>query len=436
MKNKRYKIVTLGCKVNQYESAALEERLLSEGWCPALPEDSPDVTVINTCIVTQRASYQSRQAIRKAIREKRGGMVAVVGCYPQVFHEEISGIDGVDIITGNCGKSRISDFLIKGSGFCEKCTEIVDYEKDTPFDFLPVREFTKRTRAFLKIQDGCESFCSYCIVPFARGPLRSLNPDKVIDSLKSFSDSGYKEVVLTGVHLGKYGVDLGNGKGLDELLVKIGKEKLGLRIRLSSIEPMEITPDLIDMVETHEWLCRHFHIPLQSGDKRVIKRMNRHYKPDDFGKLVESIHKKIPMAAIGVDVIAGFPGEDEKAFMNSCSLIDDLPVSYLHVFPFSPRQGTPAAEFPDQVDSRVVKERAAILRDLGKEKKTEFYRSCLNKEFSVLAEGWHSKEKKNMKGLSDNYLHVVFPSEVSVKNELINVIIKKVTKENVVGKVL
>lgn len=436
MKNKRYKIITLGCKVNQYESAALEERLLSEDWYPALPEDVPDVTVINTCIVTQRASYQSRQAIRKAVRDKKSGLVAVVGCYPQVFHEEISGIEGVDIITGNCGKSRISDFLIKGSGFCEKCTEIIDYKKDMPFDFLPVRRFAKRTRAFLKVQDGCESFCSYCIVPFARGPLRSLTPDKVIDSLRSFSNSGYKEVVLTGVHLGKYGVDLDNMDGLKELLIKIGKEKLGLRIRLSSIEPMEITPDLIDMVASREWLCRHFHIPLQSGDKRVLKRMNRHYEPDDFKRLVESVHKKIPMAAIGVDVITGFPGEDEKAFMNSCSLIDDLPVSYLHVFPFSARQGTPAAEFPDQIDSRVIKERAAILRNIGKGKRMEFYKSCLNKEFSVLAEGWHSKGKKIMKGLSDNYLPVVFPSKVSVKNELINVTVKKVTKENVVGKVI
>jgi threonylcarbamoyladenosine tRNA methylthiotransferase MtaB len=199
---------------------------------------------------------------------------------------------------------------------------------------------------------------------------------------------------------------------------------------------MEITPFLIDMMAARKWLCRHFHIPLQSGDKGVLKGMNRHYKPDDFSRLVESIHSKIPMAAIGVDVIAGFPGEDENAFMNSYSIIEDLPVSYLHVFPFSPRQGTEATKLPYQVNSRIIKERAAILRNLGNEKRIKFYRSCLNKEFSVLAEGWHSKEKKIMKGLSDNYLPVIFPSKISVENELVNVTIEKVTKENVVGRVI
>ncbi len=436
MEEKTCKIITLGCKVNQYESAALEERLLSENWRFALPDEAPDLTIINTCIVTGRASYQSRQEIRKAVREKRDGIVAVTGCYPQVFYEEISGIEGVDIIIGNAGKSRIPDLLIRHTETGEKLVDIAGFGKGMPFEPLTVKGFENRTRAFLKIQDGCESFCSYCIVPFARGPLRSLHPDRVIDSLREFACGGYKEVVLTGIHLGKYGAESGNPNGLEKLLVRIGKERLNLRVRLSSLEPIEITHDLIDMVAGSEWLCRHFHIPMQSGDKNILKMMNRHYSPDDFRRLVESIHKKIPVAAIGVDVITGFPGEDENAFENSRSLIDDLPISYLHVFPFSPRQGTPAAGFSGQVNSRIIKERAQILRDLGKKKRMKFYESCLNKEFTVLTEGWHSEEKGIMNGLSDNYLPVIFSSNVSVKNELVRLVIEKVENEKVVGRVI
>jgi threonylcarbamoyladenosine tRNA methylthiotransferase MtaB len=249
----------------------------------------------------------------------------------------------------------------------------------------------------------------------------------------SLAEEGYAEVVLTGIHLGKYGLDLGGGMNINGLLLALGKRGLPTRIRLSSLEPNEIESGLVEMAANEKWLCRHFHIPLQSGDDGILKRMNRKYTARDFAKLIESIHKKIPLAGIGVDVMAGFPGEDRAAHENTCSLIADLPVSYLHVFPFSPRPGTPAADLDGQNDPEVIKRRAQELRDLGQRKREVFYQRCLYKEFQVLPEGWHSEEEKMVKGTSDNYLPVRFPSSSSLENRLIDVKVEKVKRNGVIG---
>lgn len=411
-----FKIVTLGCKVNQYESAYLKEALLNAGMCEALEGESPDVAIINTCTVTQKASYQSRQAIRKAARECPSGRVAAVGCDAQVFPEELSRIPGVHLVAGNRDKGRLPELLIEQTEAKGPCIVSKNFRSKLSFEPLPIKRFLDRTRAFLKIQDGCESFCSYCIVPFARGPLTSLEPSEAIRLLKSLSTEGYREVVLTGVHLGKYGADLEGEVDLKGLIRRIGNEDLPLRIRLSSIEPNEIDGELIELMASESWLCRHFHIPLQSGDDGVLKKMNRHYSAGEFSDLVETIHARMPFAAIGVDVMAGFPGEDDLAYQNTYSLIESLPVSYLHVFPFSPRKGTPAVGFSGRVTAKETKARAAALRRLGEKKRESFYRSCLGSEFLVLTEGWHSEAKGMIKGLSDNYLPVRFPSSRLMKN--------------------
>ena len=434
MTEKTYKIITLGCKVNQYESAFLNEKLVEDGWLPSPKNNPADMTIVNTCIVTRRASYQSRQAIRKAIRENPSGTIAAIGCYAQVFPDELSQIGGITIIAGNREKARLLDILRETGSSSAQRIFSGDFHDSTPFDYLPIRGFPGRTRAFLKIQDGCESFCSYCIVPFARGPYRSLDPPRVIETLKSLCENNYKEVVLTGVHLGRYGADPRNGAGLKELLHSIGRERFPLRIRLSSLEPNEVSPDLIDMIASEDWLCRHFHIPLQSGDNEILHRMNRRYTSREFAGLIERIHETIPMAAIGVDIMAGFPGEDDKAHENSYSLIDELPVSYLHVFPYSPREGTKAVTFSNHVDSEVIKERAKDLRNLGIKKRKAFYTSCLGMEFEVLTEDYYSKEKNIIKGTSDNYLSVIFPSRRLIKNRLMKVIIEEVLKDCVKGK--
>ena len=430
--SKSFKIITLGCKVNQCESAYLKESLLGAGLSQAPKNEKADINIINTCIVTQRASYQSRQAIRKAIRENPSGKTAAIGCYAQVFPEEVSGIQGVDLVAGNTVKGRLPDILIKDD-HKQPCL-LEDFVNHMPFESLPVKGFPDRTRAFLKIQDGCRSFCSYCIVPFARGPLRSLDPNQVLLMLKSLSNEGYKEVVLTGVHLGRYGTDLNRDIDIKGLLNRIGAERLPLRIRLSSIEPNEIDRELVEIMASESWLCRHFHIPLQSGDDKILKSMNRKYTAREFFKSVEQIRKKIPLAGIGVDVMAGFPGEDHRAHQNTCSLINDLPISYLHVFPFSPRKGTAAADFSSQVDRKVIKERAAELRDVGQKKRKSFYNSCLGKEFLVLAEGWQSEQQKMLKGLSDNYLPVIFPSPRSIKNDMVKVCMESLGKNGIIGR--
>lgn len=432
---KSFKIITLGCKVNQYESAYLKEALTDAGWHQSGNGDKPDVAIINTCIVTQKASHQSRQAIRRAIRENPDGNVAAVGCYAQVFPEELSGINGIGLIAGNTAKVKLPELILNAADSWEKTVVLRDLETKTSFDFLGIRRFPDRTRAYLKIQDGCQSFCSYCIVPFARGPCRSLSLAKVLYMVESLAKEGYREIVLTGIHLGKYGVDLPEGMNLNRLLRAIGKENFPVRVRLSSLEPNEIEADLIEMVAAKKWLCRHFHIPLQSGDGRVLRMMNRNYTAREFETLIRRIYDSIPFVGIGVDVMAGFPGEDDVAHENTCSLISDLPVSYLHVFPFSRREGTVAAAFNGQVDSTVIKKRAKGLRDIGRRKRAEFHRNSLKKEFFVLVEGWHSEGKEMMKGVSDNYLPVLFPSSKNLTNQVIPVRMKRLEKGMVVGSV-
>jgi len=433
MANHSFKIITLGCKVNQYESASLRESLITLGSTEASGNEEADIIIINTCAVTRRASYQSRQAIRKAIRENPSARTAAVGCYAQVFPEELSTIEGVQLVAGNTEKGQLPAILLKEKDPGQPVVLSKNFGPDPCFDFLPVKGFLDRTRAFLKIQDGCRTFCSYCIVPFARGPLRSLDASQVVSTLSSLSKEGYREVVLTGINMGKYGVDLQNGMNLKGLLRLIGREGFPLRVRLSSIEPNEIDRELIEIMASKEWICPHFHIPLQSGDDAILKRMNRAYGGKDFSSLIEHIHKAMPLAAIGVDVMAGFPGEDHRAFQNTHALILDLPVSYLHVFPFSPRKGTPAADFREQVDQKVIKERAAKLRNLGQDKRKAFYSSCLGESFTVLIEGWQSKKEKIMKGLSDNYLPVSVPSPKLVKNRFVRVRIKGLGDNGVIG---
>jgi threonylcarbamoyladenosine tRNA methylthiotransferase MtaB len=428
--SKTFHIITLGCKVNQYESACLREALLQEGWIEVPKGVKAALNVVNTCIVTQSASCQSRQAIRRAVKENPGALTAAVGCYAQVYPEHLTEIQGLDLVAGNRAKLRLPELLdLREKGALPLLPADDDFPSHTFPDHLPVSD---RTRAMLKVQDGCDSFCSYCIVPYARGPVRSLEPQRVIANLKALSDRGYKEVVLTGIHLGRYGTDLNTSTFLKDLLALIGGEELRPRIRLSSLEPKEISRELIEMAASEPWLCRHFHIPLQSGDDRILKRMNRNYTSHDFRLLVEAIHARVPLAAIGVDILAGFPGEDEKAYLATYNLVKELPVSYCHVFPFSPRKGTPAWTFPDKVPVREIRKRAVGLRSLGEEKRRAFYEFCLGKTFEVLSEGWDQKGLL-VNGLSDNYVPVSFPSSNPSHNEMVRVRIERVDGKMVHG---
>ena len=434
--SRTFKVITLGCKVNQYESAFMEESLRGAGWHRATDGSSADVLVVNTCIVTQRGAHQSRQAIRKAIRENPGSLVAAIGCYAQVFPDELDAIEGLDLIANNQIKAQIPHLLMAHSSGHEKTLALPPFEPETPFDPLDIEHFPGRTRAYLKIQDGCRSFCTYCIVPYARGPYRSLAPEKVLVALEKFADQGYREVVLTGIHLGKYGVDLANHMDLTGLLQMVGKEGLPLRLRLSSLELGELDENIIEMAASEKWLCPHFHIPLQSGDDQILKRMNRHYTTREFTEKIKAIHTAIPQGAIGVDVMVGFPGEDNAAHANCLSLLRDLPVSYLHVFPFSPRKGTPAWDYKDKVDIHTIKQRASELRTLGREKRMLFYESCLNQPFDVLVEGPYAKDKALMTGAGENYLPFVFPYDDNLQGHIVKMRAGQMADDKVLGEIL
>ena len=431
---KLFKIITLGCKVNQYESAFIEETLVNKGCQMAGPGREADIVIINGCIVTARASYQTRQAVRRAIRENPQAIIAVVGCYAQVFPDELLTIDGVDLIVGNKGKGLLPELLINATHQDTPLIIKEDFEASEPFENMPVQGFSQKTRAFLKIQDGCESFCSYCIVPMARGPMRSLAPENVIKMVKDLEKNGYKEVVLTGIHLGKYGSDLRGGVDLTGLLTEIGNNISALRIRLSSLEPTEIPSGLIELMAESNWLCRHFHISLQSGDDSVIHRMNRHYTGEMFAALVGDIHRRIRKVSIGVDVLVGFPGEDERTFNTTFTLLSELPVSYLHVFPYSQRGGTAAAEFSDHLDHKTIKERAFRLRALDQKKRKIFRGSLLHQTFSVLAVGWAPGDKNLIWGLSDNYVRFFLPSEDIAKNTMVKAKAESVIEGGIIAR--
>lgn len=428
-----FKIVTLGCKVNQYESAYLAESLSELGWRRLRPGQAADVCVVNTCIVTQKAAHQSRQAIRKAIRETPRGLVAAVGCYAQVYPEELRRIEGLRLIADNTAKGNLPSLLTDGVESRRKVEATADFPSAPAFEFLPVHQQPDRSRVYLKIQDGCRAFCSYCIVPYARGPYRSLDPNRVLSALHDFARAGCREVVLTGIHLGKYGVDLAGCKGLTELLRRIGDEALPLRIRLSSLHPNEIGSELIELMATEHWLCRHLHISLQSGDDRILKRMKRDYTARDFASLIKRAHEAAPLAAVGVDLMAGFPGEDTRAHQNTLSLIRELPVSYLHVFPYSERPGTEAASLEGRADPRRIRTRARALRDLGAEKRMAFYSRSLYQPFEVLVEGWHSRKDGLAEGTTDNYLPVVFESPSPQKGRVLEVFAHALTGDRVMG---
>jgi len=432
--SKLFKIITLGCKVNQYESAFIEESLLSRGCKKAAADEAADLVIVNGCIVTSAASYQTRQAIRRGIRENPRAVTAVVGCYGQVFPEELAGIEGLDLIAGNRGKSSLPELLL---GATRKTSPLIlreDFKASTPFEHVPVTRFTGRTRAFLKIQDGCESFCSYCIVPHARGPQRSLEPHKAIGLLKELERNGHKEVVLTGIHLGTYGADFGNGMSLYRLLIEIGGNRSQIRVRLSSLEPPEIGSDLIEFMAGHDWMCRHFHISLQSGDDTVLKRMNRRYSVKEITDLIGCIHRRIPRVSLGVDVLVGFPGETEREFHATFELLRDLPIAYLHVFPYSKREGTVAAHLPDQLHPAIIKERAALMRGLDKEKRRMFRRSLVGEAFQVLTEGWESGQMGLARGLSDNYLKFTVPTKDIGSNEFIWVKAVSIDDQGMIGR--
>ena len=410
-------IATLGCKVNQFESEAIIDSLEHQGYRTVPFGDPADITLINTCTVTHRADFQSRQMVRKALRFSPNSLVIVTGCYAQVDPQAFAEMKGVTCLLGNREKVLISELLPQIEQGRVERLQISDIEKETQFLDVPLTSFHRHTRAFLKIQDGCDAHCSYCIVPHARGRSRSLSPERIIEHCALLKEKGFKEVVLTGIHIGAYGQDISPPFSLEKLLERLEQAETPPRIRLSSIEPLDFSPALISFLTQSAKVCPHLHIPIQSADDDILRKMNRNYASSFLSSLIHELHRRIPQISLGVDVIVGFPGETEEQFQHTQELIENLPLSYLHVFPFSRRKGTPAFRFPRQVRDSVITERAEILRTLGKRKRQSFYERFLHQELNVLVQDRQDKRTGYWKGLSRNYVPVLITQDGNSREE-------------------
>ena len=429
-------LTTLGCKVNQYESAALAEDLQQKDYALVPFNSSADVYIINTCTVTAFSDFQSRQMIRRAHRANPQAKIIVTGCYAQIAAADIAGIEGVTLVVGNNQKSIIPDLLQScDTDSCRIYTSDIFQQKE--FCALPLSRFINRSRAYLKIQDGCNYFCSYCIVPFARGKSRSMPQQEVLRDVDNLCRQDYKEIVLTGIHLGAYGQDLQPPTNLPDMIHRIIEQAGNTRIRLSSIEPREITDELLQLFNKRDNLCPHLHIPLQSGDDNILNLMKRDYDTDFYRKLIEKITATVKDIAIGVDVMVGFPSEGEKEFNNTLHLLKELPIAYLHVFPYSERPQTSARKIQPKVNGSLIKKRAAILRSLGAKKKEAFTKRFLGKELRVLVEKIKDKKTGLMKGVSQNYLPVLIDKpDLSTLNKIVIVQTQDIRHGELYGKIV
>ncbi len=393
----RISIVTLGCKTNQAESFGIEGALKCDGHEIVAISDSPDLCIINSCSVTAKADQQSRQLINKALRNK--AKVIVTGCYAELNADAINAIGEKITVFRNIEKSSIVSTLTKS-------------DSSINCNFYP------RQRPIVKVQDGCNYSCTYCTIPRARGRSRSESCAEIIDSIIKYTSAGYNEVVLTGIHLGTYGLDLEPKKSLSFLLKGILKKTAMPRIRLSSLEIKEIDEELLDIMMDRR-ICNHLHIPLQSGDDLILKAMNRTYSTEEYRHRIEVIAKKFPDIAIGTDLITGFPGEDEKSFVSTCSFIETMPFSYIHVFPYSSRPGTVAALMKNQVPENVKKERVRILRLKSDSNRKKYIESQLNKTLQIIVE---RRGTEGYEGTSANYIKVLVPNGLDLQEEsLINI---------------
>lgn len=391
-------ILTLGCKVNTYESEYIISKLKENNYIIKDFTDICDVYIINTCTVTNTADIKSKKMIKAAIKRNPDACVVALGCFIEANKDY--QIEGLDILVGNKDKSKIIELLDEYFEKKETLQRIYKEEK-TVFEDMYINNFPGRTRAFVKIQDGCENFCSYCIIPFVRGKCRSKDQTKVINEITDLVNNGYQEVVLTGIHTGNYGVDLNtNFASLLKELVKINGLK---RLRISSIEITELTKDVLDVIKENEIIVDHMHIPLQAGSDEVLKLMNRKYDLEFFYNKIKEIRNIRPEISITTDVLVGFPGETESMFQRTIQTAKELELTKMHVFPFSLRQGTKAETLPNHIDSEEKKQRARRLLEVSKELELNYYNKYLNKEVEVLVE--ETKDGYSY-GHTGNYLYV------------------------------
>lgn len=427
---------TLGCRLNQFETDALERMLREEGYRIVNFSEEADLYIINTCTITHEADADSRQTIRRAIRRNPRALVVVTGCYANAAPQVLASIPGVDLILGNAEKARLLDYL-QGLAKGGPQVAVGEFQKRPPF--IPLRPSTdpRRSRAYLKIQDGCNYRCAFCIVPQVRGRSRSLPVKMVLEQLEELIQAGLPEIVLTGIHLGTYGWDLSPPISLAKLVEAMLPRLGGARLRFSSLDPHEVHDDLIAFMKAHpDRICRHLHLPVQSGDPRILRLMRRAHTVEDFRRLVLRLVEEIPGIAIGSDVIVGFPQEGEEEFENTYRLLEGLPIAYLHVFSYSRRVGTEAWAMPGQVPEPVKAKRSKALRALSARKAMAFRRRFVGQALPVVVFSERDTQTGSLVGVSDNYIKVHVEGPDALRNRWAMVLIEEATGFGAKGRFL
>ena len=425
---------TLGCKVNQYETEAMEELFEKEGYKVVEPSEIADIYVINTCTVTNLGDRKSRQFIRRSKKLNKDSTIAVVGCYAQVSPDEIEKIEGVDVIIGTSDREKIVQLCQEAKKDNIKINKVRDFKELKDFEELKIEDIKFKTRAYMKIQEGCNQYCSYCIIPYARGPIRSRSLENIIKEGKRLSQAGFKEIILTGIHVASYGKDRGDYTLLD-VIKEINKIDGIERIRLSSIEPTLIDEKFMKNVSNIPKVCDHFHLSLQSGSDSTLKDMNRKYTTDEYRKIVYLIREYMPYAGITTDIIVGFPGEGDKEFQETYNFVREIEFSRIHVFKYSPRIGTPASRFKNQVHGSIKHERSERLIHLGEELMIEFNKKFINKKMPVLFEEESKVAPEYMEGYTTNYVRVKALGDSKLEGKIVPVKIIGIDGENLIGEI-
>jgi threonylcarbamoyladenosine tRNA methylthiotransferase MtaB len=415
----RIALTTLGCKINQYDSAVIRSRLEEKHYFVPFDEQA-DCYIINTCTVTDRADWEARQLVRRAKRRSPNSKVLLTGCYAQVSPAEVARVQGVDFVVG---LNRLDDLLrlVETTDFNTPRIHVSDVKRQRGVPVLGTRALPGHTRAFLKIQEGCNYSCTYCIIPTARGLSRSVAPREVLHQVRLLVEAGYAEIVLTGIHLGGYGQDLIPKVDLTALLELLVDSSLLRRIRLSSLDPREVPERLLDLITGSEVICPHLHICAQAGEDTILKQMRRNYDTAYYRELLSQTRERLPEAAIGSDLIVGFPGESDEQFERSLAYFASLPLTYFHVFPYSERRGTAASILPDPVPVPVKKARAQRMRQLGAEKKEQFCQSFRGRRMPVLIEDKIDRGSGGRRGFTRNYLPVIVSGGNYQVNEEVDV---------------
>jgi threonylcarbamoyladenosine tRNA methylthiotransferase MtaB len=417
-----FHLLNFGCRASQADGAAIKKQLLEAGLQEVEDVSASQVAILNTCTVTARADAEIRQLVRRIHRANPRCRILVTGCYAQRSPAEIAPLGGVVWVVGNSHKHLIADLLRSSRQAAEPLTVLVGEITDE-FHFAPVFP-DERTRPTLKVQDGCNARCSFCVIPSVRGRSRSLGPEKVIEQVRELERCGYKEIVLSGINLGSYGRDLDPRITFLTLLERLLEETAIARLRISSLEPMDVSPALIQLVAQAPRLAQHFHIPLQSGCGRILRLMNRRYWPSQYAERIHAIRERIPNAGLGADVMVGFPGETDQDHAASAAFIESLPFTYLHIFPYSARPRTPAAASPSQVNGRVARERAQEIRALLARKRQTFLQAQIGRKLSAVT--LDESETNERMALSSNYLKIVLPGSNLPPNTLLDIQVERV----------